>query len=164
MIVSFILKSYDNLLYFSKSAFFCFSFFFQRFKTQNPSRPCAARACSPYAAQGGPRAVGGGESVGSLWSCCRFAGGAYTDREKETDLETPAPLGCTNSTAEFGRFLSASSAASRRGRSRYRVTEAAPAPKLKKQQPPKKSNRKEVRMESPTESCVGSRELAKKNV
>lgn len=70
--------------------------------------PCAARACSPYAVQGGPRAVGGGESVGSLWSCCRFAGGAYTDREKETDPETPALLGCTNSTAEFGRFLSAS--------------------------------------------------------
>lgn len=104
--VFFPLKNTLKIYFFSKSEFslLCELVFFQRCKTQTPRRPCAARACAPHAAQGGPRALGGGESVGSLWSCCRFAGGADADREKETDPETPAAAGCTNSTVESARF------------------------------------------------------------
>lgn len=84
--------------------------------------------------------LGGGESVGSLWSCCRAAGGADTDREKETDQETTAPLGCAQSAAKFCRFDPLQRSLSPR-------TEPVPSPRTRQQdriltkQQPKTSER-----------------------
>ncbi|TWW55398.1 hypothetical protein D4764_09G0004470 [Takifugu flavidus] len=101
------------------------------------------------------RVLGGGESVGSLWSCCRAAGGADAARGKETDQETPAPLGCAQSAAEFCRF-----APPQRGRSRDRVHGRGSSPELNKQPKRERERERASGGRSPDRSVIGENEPA----